>query len=176
MRRYLVGFGESASSIGLTVAAACLIIIVAINGANVVARYVFHAPFSWAEAAMVFVMITGIFWGAIAVAWRQIDICIDAFVNLTHGRARATLQAVARLTSIVILCSLCLVSSRVTYQLYKFGDRNDALNLPVWIPNAAFAVGVLFVILMMVARLFAPANIGGQLPDLLSGHASEKNG
>ena len=43
----------------LVIAALSLLCIVAINGANVVARYLFGSPFSWAEELMLFLMILG---------------------------------------------------------------------------------------------------------------------
>ena len=158
MRRFLLGLGGTVSGIGLAVAGASLLIVVAINGANVVARYVFRSAFSWAEEAMLYVMIAGVFWGAIAVAWRQVDIHIDAFVSLASGRLRVVLRIVANLISIVVLCLLFQVSTRVTLQLYSFGQRNDALDMPVWIAHTTFASGLLLIILMMVARLFVPAD------------------
>jgi TRAP-type C4-dicarboxylate transport system permease small subunit len=164
LRQFLLGFGRTISGIGLAVAGACLIIVTAINGANVVARYVFRQPFSWAEEAMVYIMIAGVFWGAAAVAWRQVDIHIDAFVNLTSGRLQAVLRTLATLISIVILCLLFQMSLRVTSQLYGFGQRNDALDMPVWIAHATFASGLLLIILMTIARLFTPENPDAQAP------------
>jgi C4-dicarboxylate transporter, DctQ subunit len=164
LRQFLLGFGRTISGIGLCVAGACLIIDVVINGANVVARYVFSQPFSWAEEAMVYIMIAGVFWGAAAVAWRQVDIHIDAFVNLASGRLRAALHTFATLISIVILCTLFWMSLRVTSQLYSFGQRNDALDMPVWIAHATFASGLLLIILMTISRLFAPESPHAQLP------------
>jgi len=157
VKRILVGFGESISSFCLAIAAACLFVIVAINGANVVARYVFFAPFSWAEEAMLFIMIAGVFWGAVAVAWRQVDIRIDAFVTRTSGRVQQLVRLIATLISIVILFWLFRVGSRVALQLFNFDQRSTALNLPMWIPHVAFASGLLLIILMMIARLLAPA-------------------
>jgi C4-dicarboxylate transporter DctQ subunit len=164
LRQLLLGFGRTISGIGLAVAGVCLIVDVAINGANVVARYIFSQPFSWAEEAMVYIMIAGVFWGGAAVAWRQVDIHIDAFVNLTSGRLRAVLRTLATLISIVILCTLFMMSLRVTSQLYNFGQRNDALDMPVWIAHATFASGLLLIILMTIARLFVPETPNAQPP------------
>jgi len=164
LRQFLLGFGRTISGIGLTVAGACLIIDVAINGANVVARYVFRQPFSWAEEAMVYIMIAGVFWGGAAVAWQQVDIRIDAFIDLATGRLRAILHVLATLISIVILCLLFQMSLRVTTQLYNFGQRNDALNMPVWIAHSSFASGIFLIILMTIARLLAPKETAADAP------------
>lgn len=165
MRSFLVGFGNRLSAFGLRVAAVSLLVIVAINAANVVARYVFSSPISWAEESMLYIMVAGVFWGAIGVAWRQIDICIDAFVNLARGRLRHLLRAVTILISIGILFSLFLMSSRVTLSMFNFDQRSDALRLPMWIPHSAFASGLFLVILMMVARLLVSVSPPNNSPD-----------
>jgi C4-dicarboxylate transporter DctQ subunit len=158
VRGFLVGFGNCISGFGLLAAAASLILIVAINGANVVARYVFRSPISWAEESMLYIMIAGVFWGAIAVAWRQVDICIDAFVNLTTGRLHRVLRAIASLISIAIVFSVFLVSGRVALSMFNYDQRSDALHLPMWIPHSAFASGLFLVILMTAARLLVPVS------------------
>ena len=113
---------------------------------------------------MVYIMIAGVFWGSAAVAWREADIHIDAFVNLTSGRTRPVLRTLTTLISIVILCLLFQMSLRVTSQLYSFGQRNDALNMPVWIAHSAFASGILLIILMTITRLFAPKSSDAEGP------------
>jgi len=155
LRRHILGFGRTISGIGLNVAALCLILDVIINGANVVARYVFYQPFSWAEEAMVYIMITGVFWGGAAAAWRQIDIHIDAFINLAGPSLRGAFRLLANLISIVMLCVLFQTSLSVIVRLYGYGQRNDALNMPVWIAHAAFASGLFLILLMSIARLIA---------------------
>jgi len=164
LRQFLLGFGRSISGIGLAIAGACLVVDVVINGANVIARYLFLQPFSWAEEAMVYIMIAGVFWGAAAVAWRQVDIRIDAFVHLAGGLLRTVLNTLATLISIVVLCTLFEKSLSVTAQLYAYGQRNDALNMPVWIAHSAFASGLFLIILMVITRLFVPDAPGENAP------------
>ena len=76
----------------LAIAAGALLCIVAINGANVVARYLFGTPFSWAEELMLFLMILSVFSGAIAITWRNLHIRIDTFVDACLA-ARAASRA-----------------------------------------------------------------------------------
>jgi hypothetical protein len=56
------------------------------------------------------------------------------------------------------------MSLRVTTQLYNFGQRNDALNMPVWIAHSAFASGIFLIILMTIARLLAPEDAKPHAP------------
>ncbi len=158
MKGFLVGFGNRVSGLGLTVAAGGLVLVVAINGANVFARYVFSSPFSWAEEAMLYIIIVSVSWGASAVAWRQLDICIDAFVRFATGRTRRVLEIFASVISAAILLALFLLSCKTAWSMYSFNQLSDALQLPMWIPHIAFAAGLLLVFLMMSARLLAPAS------------------
>ena len=51
------------------IAGALVLVIVAITAVNVVARYVFLAPFFWAEEALTYVMISFVYIAAILVTW-----------------------------------------------------------------------------------------------------------
>jgi C4-dicarboxylate transporter DctQ subunit len=153
VKEFLLGFGNRVSGFGLVAAAAGLVVVVAINGVNVVARYVFRSPFSWAEEAMLYTIIGSVSWGASAVAWRQLDICIDAFVGLATGPLRVLLRIIASLISIIIMFSLFFVGGKVAMSMYSFNQVSDALRLPMWIPHSVFTFGLLLTALMMAARL-----------------------
>src|SRR5262245_14279147 len=75
--------GDALTRLCLAIAAASLVCIVAINGANVIGRYFFGRPFSWAEELMLFLMILGVFSGAIAITWRNMHIRIDIVIERT---------------------------------------------------------------------------------------------
>jgi TRAP-type C4-dicarboxylate transport system permease small subunit len=79
--------GEGLTQLCLAIAAASLLCIVVVNGANVVARYLFRAPFPWAEELMLFLMILAVFAGAIAVTWRNLHIRIDTFIERAPPRS-----------------------------------------------------------------------------------------
>ncbi len=158
MKRFFIGFGNSVSGLGLMVAAGGLVLVVAINFANVVARYVFRSPFSWAEESMLYIIIASVSWGASAVAWRQLDICIDAFVRFAGGHLRRVLQTVASLISAIILLALFLLSCKTAWSMYSVNQLSDALRMPMWIPHAVFAVGLLLVFLMISVRLLVPVS------------------
>lgn len=135
------------------IAAVALVAIVAINGANVVARYFFGQPFSWAEELMLFFMILAVFAGAIAVTWRNIHIRIDTFVD----RAPPGLQRVARtlvtIASMAVLLTVTVASYRIVSLLYSFDQRTDALDAPMWIPQSFVTIGLALIALLMGVRL-----------------------
>ena len=137
----------------LVIAALSLLGIVVINGANVVLRYFFGSPFSWAEELMLFLMILGVFTGAVAVTWRNLHIRIDTIVDRLPPAWRRAVSVVATLTSIGILAVVVVASSRLVALLQEMDQRSDALNAPSWIPQSFLTIGLTLVALMMAARL-----------------------
>jgi TRAP-type C4-dicarboxylate transport system permease small subunit len=137
----------------LVIAGLSLLGIVVINGANVVLRYFFGSPFSWAEELMLFLMILGVFTGAVAVTWRNLHIRIDTLVDRLPPAWRRTVSVVATLVSIGIIAVVVVASSRLVALLQEMDQRSDALNAPSWIPQSFLTIGLTLVALMMAARL-----------------------
>jgi TRAP-type C4-dicarboxylate transport system permease small subunit len=144
---------DGISHICLVIAALSLLGIVAINGANVVLRYFFGSPFSWAEELMLFLMILGVFTGAVAVTWRNLHIRIDTIVDRLPPVWRRAVSVAATLASIGILAVVVVASSRLVALLQEMDQRSDALNAPSWIPQSFLTIGLTLVALMMAARL-----------------------
>jgi C4-dicarboxylate transporter DctQ subunit len=137
----------------LVIAGLSLLCIVAINGANVVLRYVFGAPFSWAEELMLFLMILGVFSGAIAVTWRNLHIRIDTLVDRLPPATRRVVQVIASLTSIVVVGIVTVASFRLVSLLQSMDQRSDALHAPSWIPQSFVTIGLGMIAVMIAVRL-----------------------
>jgi C4-dicarboxylate transporter DctQ subunit len=144
---------ELTSRACLLVAALALLAIVAINGANVVGRYAFGAPFTWAEELMLFLMVLVVFAAAPAVAWRNRHICLEAVVDCASPMVRRVLVAIAGVASIAILLVVVLSGAEIVTLLHAFDQRSDALHLPMWIPQAFLTGGLALTALLIAARL-----------------------
>ena len=134
--------GNSLAHICLAVAGIALLCIVVINGANVVARYMFGSPFSWAEELMLFLMILSVFAGAIAVTWRNLHIRIDTFVDRMSPPVRRAALAIGSLVSIAVITIVTLHSAHIVSLLRILDQRSDALNAPSWIPQSFVTIGL----------------------------------
>ena len=139
----------------LVIAALSLLCIVAINGVNVVARYFFGSPFSWAEELMLFLMILGVFTGAVAVTWRNAHIRIDTVVDRLPSAIRRVATMIASIASIAIITVVMVASFRLVALLQEMDQRSDALDAPSWIPQSFVTIGLGLMALMMTARLVA---------------------
>ena len=144
--------GDRLSQICLAIAAASLLTIVAINGANVLARYLFISPFSWAEELMLFLMILSVFSGAVAVTWRNIHIRIDTFVELASPPLRKAVLAIGALVSIATILTIVYASAHIVNVLHTLDQRSDALDLPSWIPQSFLTIGLAIIALMIAVR------------------------
>jgi C4-dicarboxylate transporter, DctQ subunit len=137
----------------LVIAALSLLCIVAINGVNVVARYFFGSPFSWAEELMLFLMILGVFTGAVAVTWRNLHIRIDTIVDRLPPALRRAVSVIASIASIVVIATVMVASFQLVALLQSMDQRSDALNAPSWIPQSFVTIGLGLMAFMMAAKL-----------------------
>jgi len=145
--------GECLAKACQIIAALALLAIVAINGANVVARYFFAKPFPWAEEAMIMFMILGVFTGAIAVTWRNVHIRIDTFVERCAPTVQRIIRVVATFASMFVLLVVAWSSYGIVRLLYEYGQTTDALEFPMWIPQSFVTIGLVVIAILMFARL-----------------------
>jgi C4-dicarboxylate transporter DctQ subunit len=141
------------SRLCLALAAAALLCIVAINGSNVVARYFFGSPFSWAEELMLFLMIFSVFSASVAVTWRNLHIRIDTLVDQLSPVLQRLTRVIAAVASIAILSTAMMASFRIVSLLKGFDQRSDALDAPMWIPQSFVTIGLALIALTIAARL-----------------------
>lgn len=145
--------GYALTKVCQAIAALALLCIVAINGANVVARYFFAKPFPWAEEAMIMFMILGVFTGAIAVTWRNMHIRIDAFVERASPNVQRVIRVGATLASMAVLFIVAWSSYGIVRLLFEYGQTTDALEFPMWIPQSCVTIGLVVIALLMFTRL-----------------------
>jgi len=145
--------GDLLARVCLAVAAAALLGIVAINGVNVIARYLFGSPFSWAEELMLFLMILSVFSGAIAVTWRNMHIRIDTFIDRAPPLVRQIALLIGSLVSIGAIVTIVVASVRIVMLLHALDQRSDALDAPAWVPQSFLTIGLAVIALLMAVRL-----------------------
>src|SRR5262245_3244110 len=175
LRRTLASVGTRVADVGLWLAATALLLIVVLNGVNIVFRYFFRTPFSWAEEAMLYLMIFGVYAAAVSVAWQQAHIRIDAVLDFAPPRRRAIIGVLRTILLAAILDHVVLARYRVTTLLFQFDHRSHALHLPMWIPQGVIPAALLLIIVMALLRLFALPP-GAAAPDPLSDPSNRVQG
>ena len=154
LRKGLVRVGDALSHACTVIAAASLAIIVCINGANVVGRYFFSAPISWAEELMLFLMILTVFAGAVTVTWRQEHIKIDALLMQLSPKLRAMAILFTGLITLGALGTTIYSGGAVIMMLQAFDQRSDALEFPMWIAQSSAPVGLSLIVFLFLLRAY----------------------
>ena len=137
-----------------------LICSVAVNFANIIGRYFFHASFPWAEESMLFLMIGCVFLGSGLVTWRGGHIRMDILVRMLPQRAQAALDLFAELVFLATALVIAYFAWPVIHQLAEFDQRSLAADIPLVIPQAMVPIGLLIMAFMIVGRLVTGAARG----------------
>jgi TRAP-type C4-dicarboxylate transport system permease small subunit len=153
-QRYILWVGTRIGEIGLSAGAIALLAIVFLNAVNIVLRYFFRSPLSWAEEAMLYLMIFGVYLAAISVAWQQGHIRIDAILDFAPPARRRVLQIISTLVLAAVLLPVVLASFRVVNLLFDFDQRSDALHLPIWIAQSVIPFSLLLIVVLSLLRIF----------------------
>jgi TRAP-type C4-dicarboxylate transport system permease small subunit len=146
--------GTWVADLGLWIGAVALLAIVALNAVNIVLRYFFRSPFSWAEEAMLYLMILGVYVSAVSVAWQQAHIRIDVILDFAPPKRRKALEVISTAVMVAVLVPVVFASFHVVGLLFDFDQRSDALHLPMWIAQSVIPISLLLIVVMSLLRVF----------------------
>jgi TRAP-type C4-dicarboxylate transport system permease small subunit len=151
--------GEWIASICIGTSGIALAGIVVINGANVVGRYGFGRPLAWAEEAMVYLAVLAVFAGGAAACWKSAHVRIDALAAWLPNAASKLVELVVAVVAAAVLMTVAGTGLEVVSLLHAYGQRSDALALPIWIPQSAIVgglgLGSLLILMRVVLNLGA---------------------
>ena len=155
-----------------------VLVIVAVSGANVVARYVFLAPFFWAEEVLVFAMITFVYAGVILVTWDGSHLKMDILSQYLKSPWKEAVNLVSTLLFVACGSFVAVQSFKVTTTQFEYGGRSVAAEIPLVIPHSMVFFGFLFMTVIVIVRFraFVKGKVGGdreEFPD--DGQAAGKS-
>lgn len=130
-----------------------LIASVCINFANVIGRYIFSVSLSWAEEAMLFLMIGAVFLAVPPVGWLGRHIRMDAVISLLPPRARQAFELFSDVVTIATCVMLAYFAWPVMTMLADLDQRSETANIPLVIPQAVVPAGLLLMALLIAVRL-----------------------
>jgi TRAP-type C4-dicarboxylate transport system permease small subunit len=151
-------------------AGAMLVASVGINFANIIGRYFLSVSLSWAEEAMLFLMIGCVFLAAGPVGWMGRHIRMDVVVSLLPERARNALELFSDLVTIATCVALAIFAWPVMTMLAELDQRSESANIPLVIPQAALPLGLLLMALLIGVRLYVR---GVRYDDVISSRSTE---
>jgi TRAP-type C4-dicarboxylate transport system permease small subunit len=135
-------------------AGAMLIASVGINFANIIGRYFFRVSLSWAEEAMLFLMIGCVFLGAGPVGWMGRHIRMDVVVSMLPPRARRAFDLFSDLVTIATCLTISIFAWPVMTMLSELDQRSATANIPLVIPQGAVPVGLMLMAILIAVRLY----------------------
>ncbi len=164
--------GATALIAGLRVAAgAMLVLSVGVNFANIIGRYFFFVSLSWAEEAMLFLMIGCVFLAAGPVGWMGRHIRMDVVVSLLPPRARKAFDVFSDLVTIATCIAVAVFAWPVMTMLAELDQRSETANIPLVIPQSAVPIGLLLMAALIAVRLIA---VGTRHDDIIAGRDIER--
>jgi C4-dicarboxylate transporter DctQ subunit len=171
MRDYLLRGANVLMSVLRVAAGLMLIASVAINFANIIGRYFLAVSLSWAEEAMLFLMIGAVFLAAPPVGWLGRHIRMDVVVSLLPPGARRSLEIFADLVTVATCLMLAVFAWPVVTMLAELDQRSDMANIPLVIPQAVVPLGLTLMALLIAIRLIV---IGVRHDDVVSSREVER--
>src|SRR3984957_6850844 len=138
----------------LRVAAGTMLIAsVAINFANIIGRYVLSVSLSWAEEAMLFLMIAAVFLAAPPVGWLGRHIRMDVVVSMLPARACTIFEIFSDLVTIATCIMAAIFAWPVITMLNELDQRSAMANIPLVIPQIVVPLGMILMALLIAVRL-----------------------
>ncbi|MFZ3353566.1 MAG: TRAP transporter small permease [Xanthobacteraceae bacterium] len=153
MRNIFIRFINALTATLRVAAGAMLVASVGINFVNIIGRYVFSTSITWAEEAMLFLMIGCVFLGAGPVGYLGRHIRMDVVVLTLPPRARKFFEIFSDVVTIFTCVMLAMFAWPVVSMLAELNERSDTADIPLAIPQSALPIGLLLTAFLIAARL-----------------------
>jgi TRAP-type C4-dicarboxylate transport system permease small subunit len=113
-------------------AAVCMGVLALITFANVVLRYLTDQSIAWTEEISISMMVIMTLAAAAAAVARERHIRIDYFLERGSPRRRRLLALIATGTIVVFFVAMAVLSARVVWDEYRFGETSPGIGVPTW--------------------------------------------
>ncbi len=134
--------------------------IVAVAGANVVARYFFLAPFFWAEEVQRYILICFVYIAAILVTWDGRHLRMDILSQFLPRPWKEIVNFASTVTFIGVCAFIVTQSWQVTVLQVRFDKHSVAAEIPMVYPHSMVLIGFFFMLVAVAVRF--RANVLGE--------------
>lgn len=121
-----------------------LLVMMAITAADVVLRYVFHAPLSWGFDLVTQYLLTAMFFLSFSIALRMGEhVAVDYFVGSFHPGVRRWALAVAWLACSALVTAVAAIAAGESVHAWRQDEVvAGVIPWPVWGQKAIIAAGM----------------------------------
>ncbi len=148
-----------------------LIGCVLLNFANAMARYVFGGALFGVDELQVYTVIASAYLAAILVYLRNDHLRMDALVSGLPAELRRVLRGLEHLLVVAVAGFATAQSTIYAWQMLKLDRRSDVMEIPMWVPHGALAVGLGAIVLIALWRFASEFLLGRPV-----GHAAPMSG
>jgi len=130
-----------------------LLIAIAINFANVIARYFFLEALYWAEEVLIYMTLWGVILACATITYQGLHIKMDLFSTMLPSPYK---EIVGGLTALLIICASVYVviqSYQVVRLFWRSGEVSITAEIPLTIPHVAVPIAFGLMALAVVIRL-----------------------
>jgi TRAP-type C4-dicarboxylate transport system permease small subunit len=133
-----------------------LLLIVGINFANIVGRYVFHAPLPWAEEVLSFMVLWGVCIGASAVTYDRRHLAMDLFSSAFSPSTQRLVDRVVFAFMVGFCGFACVQAWTIVSIMAGNGQVSITAGIPMTVPYLAFVFGFGSMVVATIAVAFLP--------------------
>lgn len=175
LKKFIQRFDFILSGFENTINGAFVLVFTLLLFLNIVLRYIFHAPFNWAEEIIRYAFIWVTFFGASQCAKLGTHVGIDIFVQKMPHRLQCWVRGFSQFFS-AACCAICFVSG---LQIMQFVNSHhqlwSVLRWPTWILYLCLPLGCG---LMTIRFVVAGVNyiIGNKDAEVAAGLVTDEEG
>lgn len=137
---------EGAGKLGDMLATALILILTAVMGYEVIARYIFNSPTGFANQFAAYSMPVIAFLSAAATLRKNGHVSVDVLVKALSKRLRARLEVLTEAFSLVLVAAVTIAAGSYVYQSWESGTMtfSTAVTFPEYWPQMVLPTGLLF--------------------------------
>ena len=129
------------------IAAPFIAIVCAVVLFEVVARYFFHAPTSWAQEVCEYFLCGLVMFGSGFTLRHYGHTRVDIVHSLMSERNKAWVETLVGLVVVVAMLPIIWLGAKIAIEAFVMGDiSNSAAGLPLWPAKATVPLGALFLL------------------------------
>src|SRR5690554_945729 len=115
-----------------TVSVLAMALLAFITFANVVVRYLTDSSFAWTEEFSIFLLIVVTMTAGSTAFVRRQHIRIEFLADAGSYTRQRVMAILATLCSVLFFIALTILSGRMVYDEYTWGDTSPAIGVPTW--------------------------------------------
>ena len=115
-----------------SISVAVMAILALITLGNVLVRYLTSSSFAWTEEISVFLLIVLTMTASATAFVRNQHIRIEAYADRGSAQKQRRLAITSHTCVLLFFIMLTILSARVVYDDYTWGDTSPAIGVPTW--------------------------------------------